>query len=317
MSELCAFLAFVACCQHCMHGCTLQLVDACNGTQFPEVAAAAMQSIRTLSGVKYCVPNAQLRATPLWLSEDDAGSVTDCLLPNGTHEVEIVTEGGHVGTEAEAGKAIPLTLRHADGPRGAVPASLWLDAQDSILTRLNDGMDAGGAEDAGLRPDARRLHQEHADAAGTGSTSQARPGHLRKQGAHSVTSITDDFQAEKIWNKGFTGTARHPCEVLLHCVVGFRNCDACACMRHVRAGKGIRVGVFDTGLRRKHPHFRRVVERTNWTSERTLDDGLGHGTFVAGIIASQGSEGSTCKGFAPDADLYIFRVFTNKQVSRL
>jgi len=37
---------------------------------------------------------------------------------------------------------------------------------------------------------------------------------------------------------------------------------------------------------------------------------LGHGTFVAGVIASS----KECLGFAPDADLYIFRVFTNSQV---
>ena len=38
--------------------------------------------------------------------------------------------------------------------------------------------------------------------------------------------------------------------------------------------------------------------------------GLGHGTFVAGVIASN----KECLGFAPDADLFIFRVFTNNQV---
>ena len=38
--------------------------------------------------------------------------------------------------------------------------------------------------------------------------------------------------------------------------------------------------------------------------------GIGHGTFVAGVIASQ----KECLGFAPDADLYIFRVFTSNQV---
>ena len=38
--------------------------------------------------------------------------------------------------------------------------------------------------------------------------------------------------------------------------------------------------------------------------------GLGHGTFVAGVIASN----KDCLGFAPDSDLYIFRVFTNNQV---
>lgn len=31
--------------------------------------------------------------------------------------------------------------------------------------------------------------------------------------------------------------------------------------------------MFDTGLSEKHPHFKNVKERTNWTNERTLDDG--------------------------------------------
>ena len=50
-------------------------------------------------------------------------------------------------------------------------------------------------------------------------------------------------------------------------------------------------------------------ERTNWTNEKTLDDGLGHGTFVAGVIASS----AECLGFAPDAEVHVFRVFTNNQ----
>lgn len=41
--------------------------------------------------------------------------------------------------------------------------------------------------------------------------------------------------------------------------------------------------------------------------------GLGHGTFVAGVIASM----RECQGFAPDAELHIFRVFTNNQVGVL
>lgn len=71
------------------------------------------------------------------------------------------------------------------------------------------------------------------------------------------------------------------------------------------------MGIFDTGLRDNHPHFRNVKSRTDWTGENILDDGVGHGTFVAGIVASS----SECLGFAPDAELHIFRVFTNLQVS--
>ncbi len=65
------------------------------------------------------------------------------------------------------------------------------------------------------------------------------------------------------------------------------------------------------GLSKTHPHFRKIRERTNWTNEKTLDDGLGHGTFVAGVVASS----SECLGFAPDAEIHVFRVFTNNQVS--
>lgn len=92
--------------------------------------------------------------------------------------------------------------------------------------------------------------------------------------------ITSVLQADALWNMGITG-------------------------------KGVKVAIFDTGLSRRHPHFRKIKERTNWTNERTFDDGLGHGTFVAGIIASS----KECLGFAPDSELYIFRVFTNNQVS--
>lgn len=92
--------------------------------------------------------------------------------------------------------------------------------------------------------------------------------------------ITSVLQADSLWNMGITG-------------------------------KGIKVAIFDTGLSKSHPHFRKIKERTNWTNEKTLDDGLGHGTFVAGVIASS----KECLGFAPDSELYIFRVFTNNQVS--
>lgn len=76
-------------------------------------------------------------------------------------------------------------------------------------------------------------------------------------------------------------------------------------------GAGVKVAIFDTGLSKTHPHFKKVRERTNWTNEKTLNDELGHGTFVAGVIASS----KECLGFAPDAEIHIFRVFTKNQVS--
>ncbi|XP_005107775.1 membrane-bound transcription factor site-1 protease [Aplysia californica] len=94
--------------------------------------------------------------------------------------------------------------------------------------------------------------------------------------------IVSALQAEMLWGLGYTGA-------------------------------GVKVAIFDTGLATDHPHFKRgrLKDRTNWTNEKTLDDGLGHGTFVAGVIASH----KECLGFAPDADIFVFRVFTNNQVS--
>ena len=71
------------------------------------------------------------------------------------------------------------------------------------------------------------------------------------------------------------------------------------------------MGVFDTGIRGDHPHVKNIKERSNWTHEPTLADGLGHGSFVAGVIASRDAQ---CPGFAPEVDLHTFRVFTNDQV---
>ena len=77
-------------------------------------------------------------------------------------------------------------------------------------------------------------------------------------------------------------------------------------------GQGIHVAVFDTGIGENHPGFAFVEERTNWTDEDELNDNLGHGTFVAGVIAA--SAGG-CPGLAPEAHLHAFRVFTSQQVS--
>lgn len=112
------------------------------------------------------------------------------------------------------------------------------------------------------------------DEAGGGSSSS-------KQAKPDSPQVIDALRARSLWKRGVRGA-------------------------------GVRVAVFDTGLRAGHPHFKRVREVTNWTDERALDDALGHGTFVASVIAG-GEE--ACAGVAPDADLHIFRVFTSGRVS--
>uniref|UniRef100_A0A0N5B054 Peptidase_S8 domain-containing protein n=1 Tax=Syphacia muris TaxID=451379 RepID=A0A0N5B054_9BILA len=76
-------------------------------------------------------------------------------------------------------------------------------------------------------------------------------------------------------------------------------------------GQGVKIGIFDTGLSSTQ-YFQNIVERTDWTDEGTTDDGHGHGTFVAGIIASSRPR---CLGLAPAASIFIYKVFTSAQLS--
>lgn len=75
-------------------------------------------------------------------------------------------------------------------------------------------------------------------------------------------------------------------------------------------GQGVKVAVFDTGL--ASSRLDNVKERINWTHEKKNDDSAGHGTFVASVIT--GTE-EDCAGIAPEADLFVFRMFTDDQLS--
>ncbi|GIM13551.1 hypothetical protein Vretimale_16642 [Volvox reticuliferus] len=121
---------------------------------------------------------------------------------------------------------------------------------------------------------------------GGGGDSEGDHEHLRRRRLHldlraSSGTMPVMLQADKLWKQGYTG-------------------------------KGVRVGIFDTGIRSGHPHIRNIRERTNWTHQDSLSDGLGHGSFVAGVVGGQDSQ---CPGFAPDVDMYTFKVFTDDQVS--
>ncbi|HKP61201.1 MAG TPA: S8 family serine peptidase [Polyangiales bacterium] len=82
-------------------------------------------------------------------------------------------------------------------------------------------------------------------------------------------------------------------------------------------GRGVRVGVFDSGIDREHTDLQGavVVERcfarnacAPWNADQGTDamDAHGHGTSVAGAIASRGVEGPP--GFAPEAELVAVKV---------
>ncbi|KAL0019909.1 hypothetical protein WJX77_006101 [Trebouxia sp. C0004] len=173
-------------------------------------------------------------------------------------------------------------------PEQQVKRSLTWDSNNSDLSTHSDGQPAAHAEMVQKRPGRFQtrptMHSNH-DNATADVTIPWPDSQLSEETQRrlllSQNSVTDRFEAQKLWDQGYNGAK-------------------------------VKVGVFDTGIRADHPHVKNIRERTNWTHEPTLEDGLGHGTFVAGVIG--GSDGA-CPGFAPEVELYTFRVFTNDQVS--
>ena len=105
------------------------------------------------------------------------------------------------------------------------------------------------------------------------------------------TNVTDYFKLSSFYEKGITG-------------------------------KGISIGLLDTGISKRLLStnvFPKLKANIDWTNENILDDLIGHGTFLASLISATGkgvfNEDTGIKGIAPDADLYVFRIFTKNQVS--
>lgn len=77
-------------------------------------------------------------------------------------------------------------------------------------------------------------------------------------------------------------------------------------------GKGIKIGVIDTGINMNHPDLKQnyrggfdLVDLDDEPMETTEEEGMPtlHGTHVAGIIGANGK----IKGVAPDVDIYAYR----------
>ncbi|WML46096.1 S8 family peptidase [Neobacillus sp. PS3-40] len=75
-------------------------------------------------------------------------------------------------------------------------------------------------------------------------------------------------------------------------------------------GKGVKIGVIDTGIQRDNPQIK-VYGGYNFLSNNNFyGDNNGHGTHVAGIIAGEpGANGFS--GIAPDAQLYALKVLNS------
>jgi len=86
-------------------------------------------------------------------------------------------------------------------------------------------------------------------------------------------------------------------------------------------GRGIKIGIIDSGCDNTHPQLRHVQSgfdlTEGGTEESWTSDTLSHGTHCAGIIAAASEAGEGIRGFAPDAEIHAFKVFPGGRFSDL
>jgi subtilisin len=81
-------------------------------------------------------------------------------------------------------------------------------------------------------------------------------------------------------------------------------------------GRGIKVAVLDTGIDLQHPDFRGVfqegVNAMSFVPNQSVQDGHGHGTHCAGLVAGPAKPKRGPRyGVAPGVELYIGKVLSN------
>lgn len=166
----------------------------------------------------------------------------------------------------------------------------------SIKRRLKTGWMTGIFDDADFKPNAVSSASAASEPSapcnatrGTQSWQSSRPfrrtslslgsGFWHATGRHSSRrllraiprQVAQILQADVLWQMGHTGNTRLICLLWNK----FLRWEELSLLLLLSAGSGVKVAVFDTGLSEKHPHFKNVKERTNWTNEKTLDDGEG------------------------------------------
>lgn len=86
-------------------------------------------------------------------------------------------------------------------------------------------------------------------------------------------------------------------------------------------GRGVKVGIIDSGCDNTHPMLRQVtngVDLTNAGDTSTwIRDEISHGTHCTGVIAGIAAGPQGIRGFAPAADVHVFKVFPGGRFSDL
>jgi subtilisin len=86
-------------------------------------------------------------------------------------------------------------------------------------------------------------------------------------------------------------------------------------------GRGVRIAIVDSGCGNKHPLLKHITRGEDLTENAApgswTNDVIGHGTHCAGTIAARDPKEKMLRGFAPEAEIYVFKVFPGGQFSSL
>ncbi|MDQ0154256.1 S8 family peptidase [Robertmurraya andreesenii] len=97
---------------------------------------------------------------------------------------------------------------------------------------------------------------------------------------------------------------------------GFRQVLANEAKTNGWTGKGVKVGIIDTGIRPNHPDLKIAGGVTFVEGTSSYADDEGHGTHVAGIIGALDNDIGTV-GVAPEAQIYAIKALNNTGVGNL
>jgi hypothetical protein len=85
-------------------------------------------------------------------------------------------------------------------------------------------------------------------------------------------------------------------------------------------GRGVKVGLIDSGAVTTHPDLNHITDGfdvVNDDRKTWRDDVVFHGSHCAGIIAGNAANNFGIRGFAPEAELVVYKVFPGGAVSDL
>src|SRR5262245_3529088 len=86
-------------------------------------------------------------------------------------------------------------------------------------------------------------------------------------------------------------------------------------------GTGVKIALVDSGVDTSHPllrHIRLGLDLTNNADSHTwAQDPIGHGSHGAGILAARDESSRMLRGFAPDAEIHVLKVFPGGRFSSL